>query len=371
VDVLDELQRAAGATFTVLDGTPVAADYGDPLGEYRALRRTAGLVARGDLALIRVWGRDPIRMINGLITNDARLLTGERSVYGAMLTPKGRMISDLRVVLTGGAEVPSLLLIVPGIAADAVRQHLGKYVPPLYARCDAVSEIAVLGLVGPQAAATIEAALGVQVSEARDSVATVTHRGETSVVVADPIGPVSGYLMLVPTVVAGDVWRQVDACVSRRGGSPAGISALEALRVEAGSPRFGRDMSADTLPAEVYESTGLMDSAISFTKGCYTGQEVVIRIAHRGHVNRHLRGLLLGEGSTAGPGTLLHDPATGKEVGRLTSVVESPMLRQAIALGYVRREVGPGAELAVESPDGPPAIVTTLPFEHRGPGAAS
>ncbi|HKP77484.1 MAG TPA: glycine cleavage T C-terminal barrel domain-containing protein, partial [Longimicrobiaceae bacterium] len=101
--------------------------------------------------------------------------------------------------------------------------------------------------------------------------------------------------------------------------------------------------------------------AISFSKGCYTGQEVIIRIAHRGHVNRHLRGLLLGD-APAEPGMRLFSPETGRDVGWLTSVTRSPLLGQTIALGFVRREVEPGATVRAGSVDGAKATVAKLPF---------
>jgi aminomethyltransferase len=106
-----------------------------------------------------------------------------------------------------------------------------------------------------------------------------------------------------------------------------------------------------------------MERAISFTKGCYTGQEVIIRIAHRGHVNKHLRGLLLGDGPAPAPGTRLFGGEAAKDVGWLTSVAWSPMLGQTVALGYVRREVEPGADVRVGGADGAAARVVKLPFE--------
>ena len=106
----------------------------------------------------------------------------------------------------------------------------------------------------------------------------------------------------------------------------------------------------------------MMERAISFTKGCYTGQEVIVRIAHRGHVNRNLRGLLLGDGPAPAAGARLFNPENGKDVGALTSVAWSPLLGQTIALGFVRRELGPGATVRVGSAEGAEATVAALPF---------
>ena len=109
-----------------------------------------------------------------------------------------------------------------------------------------------------------------------------------------------------------------------------------------------------------------MERAISFSKGCYTGQEVIIRIAHRGHVNKHLRGLLLGDAPTPAPGTRLVNAETGKDAGWLTSVAHSPMLAQTVARGYVRREVEPGATVHLGTAEGAAATVVKLPFERAG-----
>ncbi len=121
-------------------------------------------------------------------------------------------------------------------------------------------------------------------------------------------------------------------------------------------------MTGETIPTEAYESTGMMPRAISFTKGCYTGQEVIIRIAHRGHVNRHLRGLLLGDAPAPAARTPLFHPDTGKEIGWTASAAFSPRMGQSVALGYVRREVAPGGTVRVGSAEGAEATVSGLPF---------
>ena len=128
------------------------------------------------------------------------------------------------------------------------------------------------------------------------------------------------------------------------------------MRVEAGTPAFGPDMDERTIPIEA----GIEARAIDHGKGCYTGQEVIVRIRDRGHVNRHLRGLLLGEVPTPAPGTELFAGGSDRPVGSITSAVESPARGQAIALAYVRREVQPGAEVRVGAVGGTPARVMSL-----------
>jgi folate-binding protein YgfZ len=132
----------------------------------------------------------------------------------------------------------------------------------------------------------------------------------------------------------------------------------ETLRVEAGRPAFGIDMDEDTLPVEA----GIHPRAIDYDKGCYTGQEVIVRIRDRGHVNRHLRGLRLGDAPPSARGAELFAPSIRGDavVGAVTSAVRSPRVGETIGLGYVRREIEPGQEVRVAGPDGAPAVVATL-----------
>jgi aminomethyltransferase len=156
------------------------------------------------------------------------------------------------------------------------------------------------------------------------------------------------------------------AALGRGGGAgaprPVGLDTVDTLRIEAGRPRFGAELSAEVIPTEAYEELGMMPRAISFSKGCYTGQEVIVRIAHRGHVNRHLRGFLLPDGELPAAGTPLFNPETGREIGKVTSAVFSPLRRGPVAIGFARREIEPGAEVRVGAADGAAATVVRLPF---------
>ena len=133
---------------------------------------------------------------------------------------------------------------------------------------------------------------------------------------------------------------------------------LEILRIEAGSPRWGAELTEETIPLEA----GLRERAISESKGCYTGQEVIVRILHRGHVNWQLRGMLLGDVPPPERGAPLLDPADGRRLGRITSACVSPAQGRTIALGYARRELTLPARLRLERADGPEVTVVALPF---------
>lgn len=357
-------QDAAGAAWTEVAGRRVARHYGDSAGEYRAVRRGAGLAERGDRARVRMWGRDPVKMIHGLVTNDLLKAAPGRGVYAAMLTPRGRTIAELRVFrreLPGGVEV---LVEMPREALDGVREHFRKMVPPMFARWGDVSdELAGLGVYGPRAREIVAGVLGIEPPVEEDAHAEAELGGAPVTVAATRyVGLEDGFDLFVPTDAAGALWDALAAAGAR----PVGLGAIETLRIEAGRPRFGADLTEDVIPTEAFEETGLMERAISFSKGCYTGQEVIIRIAHRGHVNKHLRGLLLGDAPTPAPGTRLVNAETGKDAGWLTSVAHSPMLAQTVALGYVRREVEPGATVHLGTAEGAAATVVKLPFERAG-----
>jgi len=360
-----------GARFGEAAGREVVRHYGDPEREYAAARSDAVVVDRADRAVVRMYGRDPVRMIQGLVSNDVAGAAPGQGVYAAMLTAKGKMVADVRVLRRAEGDV---LLELDAGALAGVLDHLRRFVPPLFARFeDASAALGVIGVYGPTARRVVGAALGAAVPEgmAEDAfVAAALPGAEESagpgesgdgaaapeaLVVRTLYAGVDGYDVVVPTDRLEAVWR----ALVEAGARPAGHGALETLRIEAGRPRWGADLDETTIPLEA----GLRDRAISETKGCYTGQEVIVRILHRGHVNWHLRGLLLGEAPAPARGTTLVRAGETKPVARVTSACASPVHGQTIALGYVRREVEPPAELRLGGPDGPPVQVVALPFE--------
>ena len=332
------------------DGLP--RHYGDASAEYHAARTAAVVVDRCDRALVRMHGRDPLRILQGVLTNDVAGAPAGRAVYAALLTPKGRMVSEVRVM----RESDDFLLDVPAAALPALLETFRRTVPPLFARFQDVSaERHVLGVYGPQATSHLASLVGDPPSAAdEDAHALLAYAGEPVHVVASGYAGVTGYTMIAARDVAERLWHDLAA----RGIAPMGHAALDVLRIEAGRPRWGAELTDAVIPLEA----GL-ERAISTSKGCYTGQEVIIRILHRGHVNRHLRGVLLGSAPSPAADAALHDRATGKAVGRITSSAWSPRLDQEIALAYVRREVEPPAALALGAPDGAAVTVVALPFQ--------
>jgi folate-binding protein YgfZ len=321
------------------------------------------VVERVDIVRLRVWGQDPERMLNGLLTNDLARMTPERAVYAALLTPKGKMISDGRVIpsVTEGST-KELRLDVPKVALPALTEHFNRFLPPRFARWEVV-EGQTFGVYGPHSGALLNAVFGMAPQPDEDSLATITRDGSGISLISTGIAGVFGSDVSVGADQAEAVHNELIQAARMLDGGRCPFERFEVARIEAGRPRYGVDMTDETLPAEVFESIGQMERAVSFNKGCYTGQEVVVRIAHRGHVNRLLRGLLLGEAPSPPPGTPLVHVETGRPLGVTGSATLSPALSQTIAMGYVRREVSPGETVLVGDH---PAVVADLPFRRSG-----
>lgn len=354
---MDDVLRADGAVLAEVEGRAVPRHFGDPAAEYRAVREGAGVADRsGDRARVRLWGRDPVKMVHGLVTNDLLKAAEGQGVYAAMLTPKGRTVAELRAF----RRATELLLELPREALAGTAEHLKKFVPPMFARwADVSDEVGELGVYGPRSREVAGRALGVDLPALAEEAYTEAEFDGERLLVAGTraVGGEDGYELLAPSSALPALW----AALREAGAVPVGRGALETLRVEAGRPRYGAELGEEVIPTEAFEASGLMERAVSFTKGCYTGQEVIVRIAHRGHVNRNLRGLLLGDAPAPVHRTPLFHPETGREVGWIGTAVASPRLGQTAALGYVRRELAPGATVRVGAADGTHATVTALP----------
>jgi folate-binding protein YgfZ len=297
-------------------------NYGDPVREYEAARNAAVVIDRDDRVFLRVHGRDPIKMVQGLITNDLANAAGNRAVYAGLLTPKGKLVGELRALRRGN----DVLIETAAGAVEPVIAHFKKFIPPLFARFEASNRHSMLGVYGPSSRELLTSVIGAQPSEVEDEITET----EGIIAIRTSYTGEAGWDLIVD----GDPASVRDRLVEL-GAVPAGQATLEVLRIEAGSPRWDADLDENVIPLEA----GLRSRMISETKGCYTGQEIIVRILHRGHVNRHLRGLLLGDAPSPAKGTELLNPADQKVVGRITSACASPRFGQTIALGYVRREI--------------------------------
>jgi glycine cleavage system T protein len=349
------IQQALGATFTEVAGWQMPQHFGDPQAEYRAVRQGVGLCDLSHRGLVRISGDDRKRFLHAMVSNDTANLQPGQGRYATLLTNKGRLVADFVVYADTDAYVldlepqmapPFIAAIEEYVIADDVVFH------------DESPHWGLLSLQGPRAADVLTRAFERQVPELQTYAFTVwdlaghpvrlIHRSHTGEL---------GYQLLAPQEALPALWEALWQHREAGNAHAVGMEALDVLRIEAGIPLWGRDMNEETLPIEAN-----LTEAISYTKGCYIGQEVIARIDARGHVNRRLVGLLLDGHTLPAPGARIDSPE--REVGWITSATHSPALQQNIALGYVRREVlTPGTSLTVQA-NGTPvgATVVDLPF---------
>ena len=354
--LLHEFHHTLGARFLELNGQEIVANYGDDLTEYWALRESAGILDFSLRGRICLTGKDRIRFLHGQITNDVKKLQSGEGCYAALTTARGRMESDLNVF-----NLPDELLLdfEPGLT-ERVSGRLEKFVVADDVQIvNAASHYGLLTVQGPKAADVIRmVGLFGNVPAQECAIAKVADETLGEIYVAKLrrlFG--TGFDVFIPNESLGAVADKLIAAAKGFGGRVCGWTAFETARIESGVPRFGVDMDETNLPMECIESR-----AVSFSKGCYIGQEVLNRIHAMGHVTKELRGLRLPDDVTKLPNKgdkLFHD---GKEMGYITSAVKLPMLN--VALGYVRREANKiGTELTLQTSDGPrPVKIVELPF---------
>jgi folate-binding protein YgfZ len=319
--------------------------------QYRQLREECGLLDRSERGKLVVSGPEAAEYLQGQLTNDTEAIEPGEGVYAALLDRKGHMQGDMRVLrppssvpygsqTTARNSQPALWLDTEPEATKAVRRHLEMYkIGREVDVTDVSEEWAILSLIGPRA---VEIAGSAPLPE--NACEEVTIGGARCFAV----GTAAGIDVFAPVDERDRAWEALLAA----GAAEVSVEAAEILRIESGRPRFGAEMGTETMPAEA----GIVEQAVSFTKGCYIGQETVARLHYKGKPNRHLRGLKLS--ATAQPGEPLR--LGEKEVGKLGSAAVSPAFGP-VGLAILRREAEPGATLAVGE-DGVTAEVVALPF---------
>jgi tRNA-modifying protein YgfZ len=306
--------------------------------QYRVLHEGAGMLDRSERGKLDVAGPDAQEYLHGQVTNEVEELAPGEGCYAALLNPKGRILADMRVLARAADQ---LWIDTEADALEVLRPKLDMYrIGRRVELTDRTNERAILSLIGPRA----RAVAGIEVPEHEHHFAEANVGGVPVVAAATDLG--------VDLVFDRDQLEAVHSALTANGAVAVAEEAAEIVRIEGGRPRHGVDMTDDNLPAEV----GIEQRAVSFTKGCYVGQEPVARMHYRGHPNRHLRGLTLVEPASADSPLVSGDNA----VGRVTSACISPALGP-IALALVRREVEPGQEVGVGDAK-LPARVVELPF---------
>jgi len=345
----------AEPAFATIAARPVVLTYTNVATEYAALHQRAGVVDRSHRTRLRLAGPKAVEMLAGLVTNDTQALVPGQGQYAAALSPKGKIIADVRIFV----EEDGVLTDTGARAGDGWRAMVRKYVNPrVTPHADESETTRSMGVFGPTARHVVEAMTGINASALTILPPYAHVRVEIDdaavTVVRSPELLVEGFELFLPAERFDDLWQRA----TKAGAAPCGHAAWEVARVEAGRPEWGLDMDDTTLTQEA----NLEElQAISYTKGCYVGQEVVARVHFKGHVNRHLRGLRV-SGTLAPPSGATLEDSDAKAVGDVHTSVVSPRLG-AIALGMVRREVEPGATLAARWEGGEARVeVCALPF---------
>jgi folate-binding protein YgfZ len=306
--------------------------------EYLAATEACGIVDRSDRGKLALTGSDAKAFLQGQVSNDVEALTPGTGCYAAFLTPKGKMLGDIRI-LDAGDEV---LLDTERVALqelfNMVRRFSVGYDVELHKR---TLQRGLVSLLGPNAAAV---AGSEQLDRSEDSHLTADVDGIAVRAVRTDVG--------VDLLCDAQETDALKAALEARGAEPVSETVADCVRIESGRPRFGLDIDDSVIPQEA----DLNQRAVSFTKGCYVGQETVARLFYRGKPNRQLRGLRLSMPAPTGAEIMFGD----RSVGWLGSVARSPSLG-SIALALVRREAPPGSEVRV-GPDAITAVVVELPF---------
>jgi glycine cleavage system T protein (aminomethyltransferase) len=352
---LYERARELGATFSIFHGWEMPEMYSDPLQEHAAVRSCAGLIDLSYLGSIKVYGGEATQFLNGLVTNNVKTLEVGKGMRAAILTGHGKVKALCRVLDLGGAY----LVITDPQTHESVFKYLFPFSYAGDFKVEDVSEeYRTVSVQGPKSHLVMKEIcfepvpslseydlFQTLIAGHRALVTKTTHTGEV------------GFDILVPGSAIKDVWDFILLKGSFHAIVPFGLRALESLRIEAGIPVYGRDVDETNMMLE----TGLED-AVSFTKGCYTGQEAVAMATYRGHVSKKLTGLALSGEVVPHQGDRVRKE--GKEIGFVTSAMRSPTLGSVIALGYVKHgffELGNSVEIQ-SGAEAIPAIVVHLPF---------
>ena len=359
---LDETHSHLNARMAVRDGWSVPESFGDELFEYAVVReRGAGLIDLSSRGRFLVSGSEAVQFLNGLITNDMKTLDQNRWMPAAFPNVQGRLLASVRVVRfkddpTGGKSAASFLIDTEAATHSNVLKTIERFtLAGDFRVVDVTAETALISVQGKRAAEIIRFVLGAAAAETlRGGATQIDWQQEQVTVLHATHSGEDGFDLLVKAEGARALWNALrDA-----GARPVGHNAQDILRIEAGIPLYSKDMDETNVVTE----TGLDDS-VSYTKGCYIGQEIIARIKYRGHVAKKLSGLVLEKAANPTQSWKVHS-SDDKEIGRLTSTTYSPHLGRTIALCYLKYDyLTPGTEVKIIHEDRKLAArVTTLPF---------
>jgi folate-binding protein YgfZ len=344
---LFELNQQAEAEFQPYDQVQIVSTFGEPEAEYAAIRKAAAVMDQPQRGVLEVTGKDRLAFLNNLLTNATwdkvanRGLEEGQGVYAFFLGTNGRIKADMNVIERGDRT----LLEMDARLVEPVRVAFDKYLfaeqVKLVNRVDSLHEILLLG---QGAREILISATGTDVPELGALSSTSVRLFDTDITVwRDDVCGVPGYHLIFDTGAAARIWQELlsrfgqPTDLGRRPLRAAGWAAFNATRIEAGRPLFGIDFDDSVLPHE----TGLLDRAVSFTKGCYLGQEIVARMQARGQFARQIVGIKMADDALPIAGAVIQDDKDN-QIGGITSSTVSPVLSNAaICLGIVKKQFTP------------------------------
>jgi folate-binding protein YgfZ len=351
---LDETHERLGAELREEGEWRLPASYGDPAAEYRAVRDGdgAGLIDLSSRGRIEVAGSEAVQFLNGLITNDVKALEEGAWMRAAFPNVQGRLIAEARVLRLA---VDKFLFDTEAASRAPVLKTLERFtLAGDFRVADLTCEIALLSVQGAHAASIIAATLGDDTAHVeRGRISSAQWNDQPLYAIRATVTAEDGFELFVKASGAASLW---DA-LTKAGARAVGFDALEVLRIEAGVARYGVDVDETNVVLEA-----VADDAVSFTKGCYIGQEIIARIHWRGHVAKKLTGIVFDESVDAKRDDKIR-ALDGREIGRLTSLAFSPRMGRTVALGYVKYDyLAPGTKVKVLSGENEfTAIVSELP----------
>jgi folate-binding protein YgfZ len=350
---LAPLHQQAGAKMGEWFGCALPDDFGDWQLEYWFAHKSVALLDKNYRCYLSFTGPDRVRYLNAILTNNIKDLPPSHGNASLLLNPQGRILAEIETY----ALPESLFCVSYAMIRERLIETLDKYIiMDDVTLTDETQRFGTLALEGPSAASLVSELTGVDLNSLADLDRQEARVGTIPcTVIRRSPGKFVGAEFLVERADLEALWHVLQDKTKIAGGGPAGYSALSALRLEQGIPWFGYDFSDKQIPHEA----ALENSHISYTKGCYTGQEIVERVRSRGQVNRRRVGLRFPGAATPSPGETL--TSGGKEAGYVTRAAFSPALSSAIGMGYVRKENNEvGQQLEWQ---GGTATVTKLPIE--------
>ena len=350
------IHHANGAILGEYDGWSLPRHFGEPHEEYCAVCRAVGMLDRSNRAILEFTGADRLSYLQGLISNDLRVAPSGEGIYAAFLNQQGKVLADCRALTTDDSFIVDFWEPLKPKILD----HLHRYlVADEVEIADLNDRYAILSIQGPESERLLEKLVPRDQQPQKTLAHSLAQIGGVEIRICRSSHTAEdGFDLMIPLGEITSLARHLTEAAALSSGRWVGEEAYEMLRIEAGIPRYGVDITEDNLILE----TGL-NHAVSFNKGCYLGQEVVERIRSRGHVNKALSGLAVHGEKPPLPGCKIL--SAEKEIGRITSSTYSPALGSAFALGYVHRDHrAQGTQVLVRHDEEllVSATVTELPF---------